>query len=335
MDPPARHRLACLAWGSATTRADELARALGGESRRFGGLGLRGRPSAPLRYLLNAPRTLVWLARHRPAAVLVQNPPVALALVALAWCRLTGARFALDSHPAAFGRKHASPLVSMLPVHRRLARRAAVVLAPSQTLAGEVRAWGGRALVVHEAPPAWLPDPAARRDGTPTVLFVCTFASDDPVAAAVAAAASVPHARMLVTGAHERADGRLPQPLPANVELVGMLGHDAYLTALRRADVVLGLTTEPESALRCGYEAIYAEVPLVCSDWPLLRELFPRAIHVDNTSSAIGAGLAVALRDNAALRADAPGARKDAEQRWRTQLTNLRGALLGQSPDVR
>lgn len=283
--------VAFIAWTDRTERADEIAASVGGVARRFEGGGLRGRATAPLRYVLNLVATAAWLARHRPRAVVTQNPPVFPGLVAWAYGAITGRPVLLDSHPASFGRKDGLWRV-MLPVHRFLARRARLVLVTAPELADEVRAWGGRAVEVHEAPTEGLaatsPPPL---DGRPRVLYVGVFAPDEPAEAVVEAARLAPDVDVAITGDVRKAPPGLVERAPANVTFVGFLDQPAYRQAIRDAHAVMSLTTEPTSVIRSGYEAVYAGRPLITSDWPVLRATFPHALH----SSAEPAALADAL----------------------------------------
>jgi hypothetical protein len=74
--------------------------------------------------------------------------------------------------------------------------------------------------------------------------------------------------------------------------------------------------------------------PLVTSDWPLSRELFPYAVHVRNDRRPIVAGLRSALARHAELAAAAPAALELQRERAERQLTRLR-EVVGLAPEVR
>lgn len=320
--------MAFVAWTRRTGRAEELAIALGGEARLFTGAGLNGRSTAPLRYVVNAVQTMIWLARRRPRAVAVQNPPTPAAYVVAAYARLARVPLLLDSHPVAFGRKNSRLWRALLPLHRRLARRSDLVLVTVEELAAEVRSWGARAQLVHEAPPA-----AAGVEGDPPprdgvrVLFVGVFAPDEPVAAVIEAAAGVPEATVAITGDVAQAPPALVERAPSNVEFVGFLNAATYAAALQDADVIMVLTTDLTSVVRAGYEAVYARRPLIVSDTPVLREVFPHAVHTRNTAAGIAAATRRALGDLDALRDVASRAREEQEVRWEGQRRALSEAI--------
>jgi glycosyltransferase involved in cell wall biosynthesis len=130
-----------------------------------------------------------------------------------------------------------------------------------------------------------------------------------------------------LTGAQRRIPSAIREQLPTNVRLLGYLSERDYIRRLEAADVVLCLTTEPLSVMRGACEAVYAERPLVTSDWPALRDFFPGAVHVKPTARAIAAGVQTALARHDELRAKAPELRRGQGSRWEHQLAALAEVL--------
>ncbi|WCB96956.1 hypothetical protein DSM104299_05726 [Baekduia alba] len=320
--------VAFLAWTDRTERADEIAASLGGVAQRFDGNGLKGRQTAPLRYVLNTVATVAFLARRRPRAVITQNPPVFLGLIAWLYGLAARTPVLLDSHPASFGRKDAGIWKLLLPVHRFLARRARLVLVTAPELADEVRTWGGRATEVHEAPTEGLvPTPAPALDGRLRVFYVGVFAPDEPVEAVVEAARQTPDVDVLITGDVRRAPAGLVERAPQNVEFVGFLGRDAYRQAIREAHAVMTLTTEATSVVRSGYEAVYAGRPLITSDWPVLRSTFPYAVHAVAQPEALADALAAVGRRYDDLASSTAAALAHQQETWASQHAAIEEAI--------
>jgi glycosyltransferase involved in cell wall biosynthesis len=323
--------VAFLAWTERTARADEIAASLGGVSRRFNGR-LPNRPStAALRYLVNTAETLWWLVTRRPRALIVQNPPIVLPLVAWAWGKIARIPVVLDSHPASFGRKDSRVWAFFLPLHRWLARRSAAVLVTVDALAGEVQDWGARSIVIHEAPAAGggAAAGAPELDAVPSrVLFVGVFASDEPVQAVIDAAALVPNVEIHITGRLTDAPRGAVEAAPPNVRFVGFLEAAAYTRAVAEAGTVMALTTESTSVVRAGYEAVYAGRPLIVSDWPTLRELFPYAVYTGHSAEALATAMGEGVERNAELVARAADARGRQLARWEEQRRALGSIVL-------
>ncbi|MGH9063269.1 MAG: WecB/TagA/CpsF family glycosyltransferase [Acidimicrobiales bacterium] len=325
--PAARSPVTFLAWTPIQGRAAEIAHALGGETCCIYYRRLVRRKLVPLRYVISAFHTVAYLARRRPAALIVTNPPIIPAVIGWAYGRLTGAQVLLDSHPAAFGAQGDTVSARLQRAHRWLVPRVLATLVTSDVWVRRIVEWGGTGLVLHEAPPLWQVEEAKPLRAPETVLFVGTYGGDEPVEEVIGAAALCPDLRVQVTGSLARRPPGLDEGAPPNVVFTGFLGPDDYARAVGEADVVLTISSEPTSVMRAAYEAVYAGRPLVVSDWPGLRESFPFAVHVPNTARGIAAGLRTAIRDHDALRDRAAEARRRQMQRWEQQLASLRALL--------
>lgn len=322
-----RPAVSFLAWSSVDGRSRDVAAALGGEARCFYSMKIMRAPLVPVRYAVDAVRTAAYLAARRPRSVIVTNPPVFPVLLAMAYGRLTRAPVALDSHPAAFGLNGSRVGKLFKPFHARLARRAVSTLVANDDLRREVESWGGRAEVFHEAPPIWEVAPAAPISGRPRVMLVGILAPDEPFAAAVEAASRLPEIDLLVAGDARKVPAPVREAAPKNASFVGFLHGNDYRSALESANVIVVLTTNPTAAMRAAHEAVYACRPLVTSDSPFRRTLFPYAVHVDNSAAEIAAGIQQALDRHSELLEVAPEARQMQKERWDNQAAVLRAAL--------
>jgi hypothetical protein len=238
--------------------------------------------------------------------------------------------FVLDSHISGFGFADDRLSRLTLPLHSRLSSRAAATLVTGAELADIVRDWGGHPLTVHEPPVAWPVTPPHALDGRPRVLFTSLFARDEPVSEVIDAARALPEADVEITGEVRLAPPGLTESAPPNVRFLGFLPGVAFGEAIRRADIVLSLSTERVSVMRTAYETVYSQRPLVLPDRPMLRDLFPYAVHVEVTSEGIASGLRSAIRRHAELAAAAGTARELQERRWSGQLAAL-SSITGRS----
>ncbi len=82
-----------LSWAPYSRMSQTFARELGGKLHCIHYLRFQSPPHAPLKYILQAIRTLVVLFKERPRAIHVQTPPFVAGLVVDLYCRLTGAKF--------------------------------------------------------------------------------------------------------------------------------------------------------------------------------------------------------------------------------------------------
>jgi hypothetical protein len=80
------------------------------------------------------------------------------------------------------------------------------------------------------------------------------------------------------------------------------LGTISYWLRLRpRAAIASSRPTFPGLSRAGRVRAVYAIRPLVVSDWPVLREVFPYAGHVENSPQAIAVGMRAANARHAEL----------------------------------
>lgn len=326
--------MAFLAWSAVGGRSADISRALGGQSLCVYPRSLRGEALVPLRYGFSAVASAAYLLRKRPRSVIATAPPVFPGLIALLYGWAWHVPVVLDSHPGAFGLmgdRHSARLGS---IHRWLLRRARSTLVTTPELASVVDSAGGSPVIVHEAPPPWDPSPGEPLRGRPQVLFVGTFGGDEPADQVVSAARLVPEMDIRVTGDVQKCPPGLLDSPPPNVTFVGYLGLDSYRAALERSHLVMALSTESNSVMRAAYEAVYTRRPVVVSDWPALRELFPHAVHVDNDAHSIAAGLRAAVARHAELLVAAPAAHRLQADRWDDQLRRLRDVLCLASADA-
>ena len=312
-----------MAWGAVSGRSAEIADALGGEARCFYPPGEGARPPVLVRYLLSTVRTVDYLVRAQPDLVIVTNPPVVAGCVALAWARWSGASVVLDSHPGGFGAQGDTVSARLQWLHRWLVRRVDLTMVTAAGFCRQVESWGGTAVIVHEAPGTWIPVPPVRHR-RPRVLCVGRFAGDEPVDVVFAAAALAPECDFMVTGDVADCPAHLRASAPGNVTFVGFLGPDDYRAAVSEASMVLTLTTEPLSVMRAAYEAVYAARPVIVSDWPINRELFADAVHVDHRAEDLAAGVQRIVANYEDALARTGSARERQLARWEAQ----RAALL-------
>jgi glycosyltransferase involved in cell wall biosynthesis len=263
--------------------------------------------------------------------VIVTNPPIFPGLIAFAYARITAAAVVLDSHPSAFG---AAPLARRLAaIHARLVRRAVATLVTVDELAAVIQGWGGRAEIVHEAPPAWSMQPVAHPRGRPRVLYITRFAGDEPTREVVEAARLVPGVDLHITGDLRKCPPGVRDCAPPNVTFVGFLRGEDYRRALEEADIVLVLTRHEQAVNRAAYECVYAGRPLIVSRLPAMTAAFPYAVHVDNDTAGIAEGIQAAVDRHAEMVEAVPAALALQLERWERQLDGLRRCLARRPAD--
>jgi glycosyltransferase involved in cell wall biosynthesis len=278
------------------------------------------------RYVTLVARTIRLLIDRRPSILFVQCPSLVLALLAGALKRVFRYALVADLH-----NESVRPCITSFPGYEallRLARWTADVCVVSNArLQQIVEETGGRASVLPDKVPdlgAWA---ARRADGSDAqVVFVCTYAADEPYCEVLEAARLLP-ASVTVHVTGSPAAARLPLP-PSPARLTGFLSDAEYLDLLRSADVVIDLTSM-EDCLVCGaYEAVALEKPLVTSDTAALRSYFSLGtVYTKHDARSLAAAVIDALARKDRLAAEMKILKQDLVQDWTTRRDALRRQL--------
>lgn len=290
---------------------------------------VRTKRKGPGRWIERAVRTLVLLRRERPDILFVQNPSLALSLLAIAVRPLFPCYLVVDAHNEGvrpFYRR--SRFVRWLT--RRVLKAADLTIVTNAALASDVVAAGGRPVVLPDALPTPSVRPSRRADniGTPEVVVIATFMPDEPIAAIMEAAATMPYVRFAVSGAAARFH-QAGIPLPPNVRLTGFLLDPAYWRLLAGAAVIVDLTLKPDCLVCGAYEGLALGKPLVLSDNPPTRELFgAAAVLTGNSPGEIASAVRRALAERERLAANARELRDAFTKRWPAQASAAWSAIL-------
>jgi glycosyltransferase involved in cell wall biosynthesis len=315
-----------IAWAPYGRRSELLARETGAEMHFIHYLKYKVPAYAPLKYVLQSLRTLQVLAVKRPEIVYVQSPPFVAAMIVDLYCRMTGTTFAIDHHTDSFGPrwKWASR------VQQYLARRATINIVTNQHWAEIIHTWAARSFI--------LPDPFVELSTDETfairpgfnVVFINTFAPDEPIDAVLEAAAQLPEVCFYITGNKARRNADFFAAAPSNVVFTGFVPDAQYIGLLRAADAVLALTTRDHTLQGGGCEAVSLGKPLITSDWPYLRELFARGtIYVANSPEGIRDGVREMQQRCNELEREIVAFRDERRQQWNASFARLIAHLTG------
>jgi glycosyltransferase involved in cell wall biosynthesis len=263
--------------------------------------------------------TLKLLRRHRPAILFVQNPSLALTVLAILARRVFAYCLVVDAHNEGVRPFHrTSAFVGWLTRH--LLKSADMTIVTNAVLAKDVSIAGGRPLVLPDSLPVPLlvPRPRAIRDA-PDVAVIASFRSDEPIAAILAAASTMPEIRFAFSG-DPRGFRKNGIELPANVQFTGFLVERLYWQLLAQARVICDLNLKPDCLVCGAYEGLALAKPMVLSDNPPTREIFGRvAVLTSNEPENIANALRAALEQRDKLAANAPEVREAFRARWQLQ----------------
>jgi len=281
-----------LVWGPPQLgpRSQVFARELGIAELHFVHSSLRRGPlTAPFRYAYQALQTLLLLFRKRPKIVFVQSPPSWAVLFVYLYCALTGARYLIDAHSAAF-----QYVYWTRPgwLHTFLARRAVVTIVTNETFARLIEKRRAAAFILRDIPTRFPRTASYPLNGRFNVAVVNTFSPDEPLAEILEAAAGLEDVQFYITGKKSHASRQSLADAPANVHFTDFLPDPSYYALLASCHAVMCLTTRDDTMQRGACEALSLGRPIITSDWPLLKSYFAHGtVHVPNSSSGILRGV--------------------------------------------
>lgn len=235
-----------------------------------------------IQYVLQTLATIFWLLRYRPKIVYVQNPPIFAPLVCFAYCRLFGAKLAIDTHTAAF---LDAKWIRFHFLFKWLGKRVDLNTCHNFKNLEILKTWGVEPSFVMQLTNPTYDMEAVKQElasqelaqalaaSDLPVLMVNRFASDDDYLNVFEAAKLLPEATFFVTGDPHEYGLKLGE-LPKNVYLTGYLPHPEFLKLMHRSKVVLSLTMRPDTILWSVREAMaLGRIPVI-SDTEVLRHYY-------------------------------------------------------------
>lgn len=303
-----RSRGLFISWAPFSRRTQSLAARFGLEWVQVQAPWFKRPLYAPLKYPVQVLRTWRLLNSRDPAEVWVMDPPAPAVLIAWLYCRRRRRALVVDMHTVGF---YDPKWRALRCVEMPALREAASNVVTNAELAARVRAWGCPVAVLTDP----LPVPPDLSDVEPepgTATVIATFSEDEPIGLLPQVASALREVRFFVTG-RPRID---TTTWPENLVATGFLGDADFWRRLAASDVIVVLTTRPNTLLSGGYEALSLGRPLVVSDHSVLREYFAdAAVYVRGDAAGIAAGVREALARSTELaeRSAALAARREAE----------------------
>lgn len=321
---PENRKLLFVSWAPDNTRSATLAEQFGARIFHLHALSVKRVWLAPCKYIILTARTLRVLAREKPRVVFVLNPPYFSALAVWVFTLFNDTEFILDSHTGAFIERKWTWLE---PLHRFIAKRALVSIVTNDTLGKHVERWGGKYFVIGDVPTSF--DPQSVPLPRPHVTVVNTFSFDEPIAEIVEAARRLPEVRFSVTGDIRRCPAAIRNTAPSNLTFTGYISMTDYINMLYSSDLAVILTTQDHTMQRGAYESVSLEVPIVTSDWPLLRETFSGGGEFcDNTAEDIARAIRQVLSSPTQYKNGVVKLKERRARHWKRVQTDFRNQFL-------
>ena len=319
-------------------RTTELAKALGIDLVRFEYNG-----PYLLRIVVVVFQTVSTLLWRRPSVLVVQNPSVVLASLAVFFRKLLGYRTVVDRHSNFKFDSMDSKDLQFRVFHflsRYSVRGADLTVVTNEYLADVVREWGGRAIVLPDRIPEMEYDETRDLGTGHHVLFVNTFSTDEPVEEVLEAGRLLgPRISIHITGNVQKAAPGLIDGAAENVFFTGFIPDREYASLMASVDLVLTLTTQAHT-MQCGaYEAVSLGKPLIFADSREMREYFHKGIVLtEPNGKAIADSISSAVENYEQLVRESRELKEEIAVSWTEKFRSLQEEVYGsasQDRDVR
>jgi glycosyltransferase involved in cell wall biosynthesis len=318
-------KITFIVWARYDRRSELLAQHFRGTTHyvyysRAGQLSL-----TPVRYLVQACQTWSLLRRERPDVIFVQNPPIFAVLVASLYAQCYGARYVIDSHTGAFlGPKWRWSI----GLHRILSRGALTTIVHNESQQRLIQRWGCPYFLLAFTPgdyPAGAPYSLSEKFN---VAVICSFDADEPLDILFEAAGQLNEVFFYLTGDSQQIGRRLLMKKPENICLTGYLSYENYIGLLRGVSAIMDLVNNEHTLLMGAFEAVSLGVPLIVSDWPLLRNYFSLGtVFIPNTVEGVCEGVRQTQRKHAQLQSGILLLQEQLQVEWMRKFTELQHLL--------
>jgi glycosyltransferase involved in cell wall biosynthesis len=275
-----------LTWLPFSSRSETLARNFLAQPIYFGYLaGGKNLFRIGLRYALMTFHTMILVLFRRPKLVLVMNQPVFLPLTIYIMAKLLRFKYVVDSHSGLFNKAEWS---WALPLMKSVYRHSLFSIVTNQEHRQLVESYGAKVEILGALTVGDEPVVAFNRSDKPCFVVIGTFAADEPLEEMMAACKQVLEAQFYVTGSLKKAPPELLSAAPANVIFTDFQPRANYIGLVQATDAAIILVKFDNVMQRGAYEAMSWGIPIITSDWQILRESFTRGtLFVDNTPQDI------------------------------------------------
>lgn len=262
------------------------------------------------------------LLQQKPDIVIAQLPPIQVSIPVYMYCKLYRKKIIFDTHSGIFFQKG---LHQKLYYHKycHMIKRINLNLVHNDLLLSRKCLKDTHTIVLEDKIPF---NPSTCSHYQPfNVVVICSYSKDEPINAIIKATALIPDVNFYLTG---KGDKLKNMPMTNNVKLTGYLSNTEYEKLLKTTDLIIVLTTRPETVLCGAYEAVSLEKPLITSDTQTLRKYFDKGtVYTLNKAEAIAQAILEAKNKLDKLHAEMALLRKEKDLDWQKQFEPVKKLL--------
>jgi len=262
--------------------------------------------------------TFCNLIHQKVNIVIVQLPPFHASIPGYLYCKLFRKKLIYDTHSGIFFPKGLHQKV-YFSLYCSMTRNTKLNIVHNEAILNRTCLKNTSSIVLECKIPF---QPSGNIQHTRFIVAViCSYDKDEPIEQIIVATRLVTDIEFYLTGNSNKLKNLT---LPKNVNLTGYLSDQDYEHFLRTVDIIMVLTTRPDTVLSGAYEAVGLEKPLITSDTQTLRKYFYKgSIFTSNDAKSITEAIDKARQNLDKLRVEMAELRKEKEQTWQKQFEPL------------
>jgi len=271
------------------------------------------------RYLVSSFKTLKKIFTNKPEVIFAQCPSFVLCLL-LSFVKIFfNFIFVIDAHNNLKNYFLSSNLIVRLCT-RYFLNQADYIILTNTYLSKELNLKQKKVLILPDKLPVIKKEavkPAVFSDTHKNIVFICSFAEDEPVEEFLLAAEKLTHeAKFFITGKKKNAQ-ELVSFASSNIVFTDFLSTKDFDNMISYSDVNIDLTIE-DNLLVCGaYESLACEVPCIVSDTKISKEIFQKGfIYTKTDSSSIEESIKYSIDSHASLSSEIKTYKADFVSLW-------------------
>lgn len=315
-----RLKIVYLAWAPYNRRAECFAQQLGAELILISFFKYRNPKWAIIKYPIMAIQTLLVLFKRKPEIIFVMTPPLFCVIFVYIYCICFQSKFIIDAHTGSLLSK---PWIKLRLLHKFLCRQAIVTVVTNQYLVQLIKSWGAFGVAMN--PPIVLPDIKYKKlAGNHNVLFVNSFAPDEPIEEIIEVAKVLQSIAFYITGDCSTAPKKIINQSSSNVIFTDFVPYKKYLQLMHSVDGVLCFSKRDYTLLSGGEEALFVGKPLLTFNFNFLKEFFNEGtVFVEQNTESIAKGVQILIQNRKKLAKEMLHLRSIKFNIWERDMMNL------------
>ncbi|MFT5548316.1 MAG: hypothetical protein ACI9CO_000230 [Candidatus Azotimanducaceae bacterium] len=272
------------------------------------------------RYIKSIFRTISIIHAEKPHVLFVQNPSIVLTTLALIISKYSKFSLVVDAHNGGINPLEGKSLLLRIWADNILKHSPITIVSNGmlkKKIQNKMNTSNYIAVLPDPIPTIPKPNNSLSLSGEKNVLFICTWAGDEPYFEVIKAAEQINNnITIYITGNHKKAPNIEQGNVPKNVQLTGFISNAEFDQLLWDVDIIMDLTTR-EDCLVCGaYEAIAVEKPLILSNMKALKTHFPNMEYTENTAADIARSIDFATKNASRLATNSKELKTNLTKKW-------------------